>query len=367
MKKIKILFTGGTIGSLIDGSNINTDKRSQHLLLNLYGKDTSNFTTDAPLNILSENLNPQHWLTMIKAVSQAVKEGYEGVVLTHGSDTLAYSAAFLSYVFYNIKIPVVLVASHKPLSEKDTNGIDNFSAAVELIKQSNKGGVFVAYRNPNEDFVKIHLGSRMQEPVPFSDNFESGSNKLYAVVKDEKITWLNTDVTRTNLKWNYNFKFDSKYVFIRPHPGLDYSLYMNPNNKPNFILHDMFHSGTANTQNINDKNQKTSLLEFSNYCRENGIDLYVCNIKNREVNYDSTNQLVKHNIKPIYDVVASSALAKLIVAYNFLNYYEKNLFLGSNICGEIIHTSFENEYGKTIEKTVSANCAKNDNDCQQLG
>jgi L-asparaginase len=148
-------------------------------------------------------------------------------------------------------------------------------------------------------------------------------------------------------KWNYQFNFSKTGVLIRPFAGLDYRVYMSNKAKPDFVLHDLYHSGTANTKSLTKLDYCTNLLEFANYCKNNNIDLYLSNIKQKDVNYDSTNQLLQHHITPLYDSLTNVALAKLTIAYNFLNKTQRKQFLEENVAGEIL-TGLESEQELTV-------------------
>lgn len=339
MNKIKVIFTGGTIGSLATGNDISPDSKTKYMLLENYGKDLDRFITSNPLFILSENANLANILQMAREITLAQQEeGLKGIIMTHGTDTLAFTSALLSFLVPQIKIPVVLVSSDYVLTDTKANGNINFRVAVELIDNENTlPAIYVAYKNENEDFTNIHLASRMREPSSYSNSFYSPFGTRFAVYKNGEFTFENTSINKSD-KLFINNIFDGNItctgLFIHPHTGLDYNNYKNI--KSAFVLHDSYHSGTANTTDYVDNTFETNFLSFADYCKENSIPLYLCNIRKKDVNYNSTNQMLEKNIFPLYDIVTNVALAKLIVAYNFVDSNLREEFLQTSVAGEIL-------------------------------
>ena len=92
--KILVLFTGGTIGSTVDGATVHTDPAAASRLLSLYrarfGEDVL-FEVRRPCNLLSENATPGLWSLLERSVREEELAVYDGVIITHGSDTLPYT------------------------------------------------------------------------------------------------------------------------------------------------------------------------------------------------------------------------------------------------------------------------------------
>jgi L-asparaginase len=137
MKNILVVFTGGTIGSSVCNGEINTDTQTHFLLLSQfkmrYPQMEIHFTTLQPYEILSENLTPSVWTLLIQTIENANPNVYDGIIITHGTDTLAYTSAALTFYFHALDVPIYLVSSHYPLSDMRSNGLDNFSFAVNSI------------------------------------------------------------------------------------------------------------------------------------------------------------------------------------------------------------------------------------------
>ncbi len=180
---ILTIFTGGTIGSAVKGDgSVATNPDTRYELLERYRElsgDTEEFETTAPLNILSENLEASHIMTIVKEVREGLaRPGVEGIIVTHGTDTLQYTAAILSYLFADSAVPIVMVSSNYILYDDRANGLVNFYFAVRFIKEKHGRGVFVSYRNDGE-YPTIHRGNRLGNPVVFSDYVYSVRGQYY--------------------------------------------------------------------------------------------------------------------------------------------------------------------------------------------
>ena len=139
MKKILVVALGGTIGS-IWGNKITPDKNPLKVLD--YYKGNAEFECVSPFVCLSENMTRELWRRLIDCLNGIDWEKYEGIIILHGSDTLAYTSAIIANAFWDKNI--VLVAADKPIECKESNGIKNFEAAVKHLL-SHKDGVYVSY------------------------------------------------------------------------------------------------------------------------------------------------------------------------------------------------------------------------------
>lgn len=335
--KILLVFTGGTIGSGTKGNNISPDKTAKYVLLQKYqqvtGDNINRFETCEPLYILSENAVLDDVQQMVKVINERQGDGYKGIILTHGTDTLAYSSAYLGLMLSNVQIPVVLVSSNLTLYEQKANGVINFIDAVKLIDAGVEPNVYVSYKNPCDNFTSIHLATRMGIPPHYSDCFYSPEGKRFATISNGIITYENTKVEKCKCSFSFFGQFTKKLLYIEPYTGLDYEVFNNA--EFDFVLHSLYHSGTANTKE-NEKYKQNSLLTFAKFCENNKKPLYLCNAKRKDVNYASANKLKASGVKFMYNILPNVALAKLNIAYNLINVNKVDNFLNCNVNGEIM-------------------------------
>ena len=128
MKKILVLFTGGTIGSITTDGIIDVEREGKYAVVEAYKSaygDDVEFECRQVLNILSENMGFSGWEKMIHEINSIDTALYSGVILTHGSDTLAYTSALLGMYFRHFDIPLFIIASNKPIGENSVVPIPN--------------------------------------------------------------------------------------------------------------------------------------------------------------------------------------------------------------------------------------------------
>jgi L-asparaginase len=336
MKNILVVFTGGTIGSVAAGGTINTSDSASFKLIRLFEQHDKNhrqihFDTIQPLQILSENLAPGAWKTIIAAIEAAPLDQYDGVIITHGTDTLAYTACALSFYFNTAKIPMLLVSSDYPLDHPKANGLENFICAVEFILQLNQAGVFVPYRNQQQT-TQLHQGTRLACSLQLSGDFFSVQGKSYMHFENRQFSLLNPPAQQTPTRYiPLKADFSERILMIKPYPGLDYNRFNLDN--VDAVLHDLYHSGTACASLQWGENY--SLVEFVKRCEKQGITVYLAPaIKSTEA-YQSTQTLMEQGAKIIWNMSIEAAYVKLLLAYgNFDDQQEIMDFINADIAGE---------------------------------
>ena len=342
MKHILVVFTGGTIGSVVSEGTIKPSGSAPFRLLDEFQRrcpDTAKdiaFESIEPIRLLSENLAPDAWPVMIEAIEAEQPERYDGIIVTHGTDTLAYTAAALSFYFHALIVPMLLVSSDYPLDHPKANGLDNFRCAVDFILNLNEPGVFVPYRNHGAG-MQVHRGARLASSLQLSGDFFSVQGLHYLDYRDGRflrpvLTTLPTRADVSGLKSLYS----SRILLIRPYPGLDYSRYQIDG--VDAVLHDLYHSGTAcSTMQWGDDH---SLLAFIRRCRQQGITVYLAPARKSPDTYESTRFLLDAGAEMIWNMSIEAAYAKLALAYgNFKERQEITDFLSADIAGEHIQQS----------------------------
>lgn len=280
MRKIRILvvFTGGTIGSAPESGAIRpAGEKARKLLLTHFAEERQkaceeyfgrriSFDTACPYEILSENLSGGHLEKLEECIREKGVENYEGIVVTTGTDTLAYSSAAMGYAFADLQIPVVMVSANHPLSDKRSNGFSNFEGALLLILSGGHKGVFCSYDNGDGHF--IHYATRLLPQMNYSHRVESVMGKVYGRVEgmtvrvEKEVLGLEKEPGTVRLSCkNLSGK---KPAFIRPYPGIVYTV---PKGCCGILL-DTYHSGTLpalgdDFQNFMKEAKKQNVLVFA--------------------------------------------------------------------------------------------------------
>ena len=176
MKHILLLTTGGTIASRPTAEGLAPGLDGEDLARSIPFLTAS--CTVAVRDILhldSSNIQPEEWQLIAKAV-YAERGDYDGIVITHGTDTMAYTASVLSFMLRGIPIPVVLTGSQLPIEHPLTDALENLRIAFAMAC-SGAPGVFVAFDR------KVILGCRaVKTRTRDFDAFESVNWPLVGAV-----------------------------------------------------------------------------------------------------------------------------------------------------------------------------------------
>lgn len=181
MKNILMIATGGTIASKNDGEGLTPALTSKELLACVPEiADVCRVTTVQPFNLDSTNINPAHWLEIARIIEDRYAD-FDGFVITHGTDTMAYTAAALSYLIQNSPKPVVLTGSQKSAYLRDTDARQNLFDAFAFCADVGASGVHIVFDG------NVILGTRAKKTRTHSYNaFTSVDFPDIAIMRDGK-------------------------------------------------------------------------------------------------------------------------------------------------------------------------------------
>ena len=305
--KILFVFTGGTIGSVAREGIIGTDGSRPRALLAAYERAfgiSFDYTCVEPYKALSEN-NTGDTLRALCACIAAHKEGdYDGIVVTHGTDTLQYTAAALSYAFADISIPLCLVSANFPVEDARSNALANLRGALRFIAEVGKAGVWVPYQNTGEP-THIHRGTRLLESMAFTDRVESVFSSRYGTFSKNKPFEPNADyreyADEAGALAAPALGEDAPQILrVQPYPGM---VYPTIGRDVRYILHGSFHSGTINTVSSEAK-------RFFAEARERGVPVFLTGVTRGDA-YASTQAFAELGITPLYHIAPVAAYVKL--------------------------------------------------------
>lgn len=183
MKKILLLATGGTIASRPTAAGGLAPAITSQELLSFVPELAELCDIDAAqlYNVDSTNMGPEQWRGIVHAI-RTQYDRYDGFVITHGTDTMAYTAAALSYMIQNSSKPVVLTGSQKSIYNRDTDARNNLYRAVLYASSPEAWGVQLVFDN------KVILGTRARKTRTKSFNaFSSIDYPETAVFRDLRI------------------------------------------------------------------------------------------------------------------------------------------------------------------------------------
>lgn len=278
--KIKVIMTGGTIASEKNDNVITNNALFDVVDYYLKEKPESKsvFSKINIYSILSENIEIENWNSLLEELKKDYSS-YDGIIITHGSDTLSYTSAMVSIFCKDFHIPVVLTGANKVLSDNTSNGVPNFTKAVDIICRG-RIGVWTV-------FDKVYSADSVQEADCFTDRFDSGRCFL------KKPEFKKDIVLKNNV------------LIIKAYPFADYSI-INFSENIKAVLLIGYHSGTANEKSVNVLIKK---------CNEKGIKLYLQGQASEAGVYSSASAMEKSGVNILCDVTPEYAYAYLM----FLN------------------------------------------------
>jgi glutamyl-tRNA(Gln) amidotransferase subunit D len=235
LPKVALISTGGTIASKIDyrtgGVHAALSAGELYASVPELAKYTS-IDPDVLLNEYSENLNPDHWTLIANRVAEKVKSGnYRGIIVSHGTDTLHYTAAALSFALQNLPIPVILVGAQRSSDRPSSDASMNLIGAAIFAIKSEFSGVFVTmHANYSDDIIACHIGTRVRKNhTSRRDAFKSIDVKPIAIIKGDTLemqmqqSHINLQKRNNNCSNSFIVKpsFDRKVILLKYYPGFD--------------------------------------------------------------------------------------------------------------------------------------------------
>ncbi|WP_322174895.1 asparaginase [Acutalibacter caecimuris] len=213
MKRILLIATGGTIACAKTQDGLAPALSPRQLLARV--PDVGEFCqVEAlqPLNIDSTNIAPGHWLLLAKAIEEHYT-AFDGFVICHGTDTLAYTAAALSYLVQNTRKPIVLTGAQKPIDQEDTDARQNLSDSLRYACHQ-EGGVCIVFGG------HVIAGTRARKTRTKSYNaFSSINFPDIAEIRDRRIARF--------IPWHcagapqFTHSLNTRVALLKLTPGLD--------------------------------------------------------------------------------------------------------------------------------------------------
>ena len=182
MKRILMLATGGTIASMESGHGLSPAITSEEILSHVPSVgELCQVEAVQLMNLDSTNVGPEHWLNIASAVRERY-DSYDGFVITHGTDTMAYTAAALSYLIQDSPKPIVITGSQKSIALDDTDARRNLYDSFRYAVDRDSHDVSLVFDG------RVILGTRARKERSKSFNaFSSVDYPERAVIRDGKL------------------------------------------------------------------------------------------------------------------------------------------------------------------------------------
>ena len=214
MKKILLIATGGTIASKHTESGLSPKITGKELLS--YIPEAKNFCrieSIQPFSLDSTNVCWEQWLILAELIRKTYQE-YDGFVICHGTDTMAYTAAALSYLIRNSQKPIVITGSQKPIDLPDTDARTNLLDSVRFASDDRAHDVCIVFGG------SVIAGTRAKKERTKSYNaFSSINYPPIAVIQDKRIIFYIDDKGRNSEPVSFSDSLGQKVFLYRLIPG----------------------------------------------------------------------------------------------------------------------------------------------------
>lgn len=333
-----LIYTGGTIGMVHDpetGSLIPIDFRhiSDHVPeLRKFGYNLHSISFDPVKD--SSNIDPGVWIKMVEIIEEGYKD-FDGFVVLHGTDTMAYSASALSFMLENLAKPVILTGSQLPIGLLRTDGRENLLTAIEIAAAKENGlpavpEVCIYFDN------KLTRGNRTTKmSAEHFDAFNSPNYPPLAAV-GLHLKYFNTLIhyPDKNQELIVHKTFDNNVAILKLFPGINRNLVqaiLKTTDLRGLII-ETFGSGNAPTY-------QWFLDDLRNFIDKGGIILNVTQCHGGSVEmglYETSRQMLAAGVVSGKDITSEASVTKLMHLLGRYSSREKIInSLNQSLAGEI--------------------------------
>jgi len=337
LPKVLLLSTGGTIASKIDYRTggvtpVLTASELHATIPEL--SEIANIDTEVLFSEYSENLLPEHWKKIAEKLDSYAKSDYKGIIIAHGTDTMQYTASFLSFALAGFPIPIALVGSQRSSDRPSSDAALNLISAVRFIVECSVRGIFVVmHHNESDDLVACHLGTRVRKNHTSKRSaFQTVGGDPAFLILDKKIQKNLEHEYFKNRNYRPKINYDVNVILVKYYPGYD------PNLLENIIElgykaiifegTGLGHIGKTLYESVKKAKEKGLFLGMTSQCIDGRVRMTV---------YESGRDLLNLGIVPLSNMIPETALVKAMWVLGNTGKVDdmKNLML-ENIASEII-------------------------------
>lgn len=337
---VTIVSTGGTIASRIDYRTgaVTSQFRATDILHAIPGLSSiARFRAVQLCNILSENMTPEIWQQLARAIHDEIRGGAAGIIVTHGTDTMAYSAAAISFMV-RTPVPVVFVGSQRsadrPSSDNLMNGLCAATAAISDLGEV----VVVMHAGPSDDLCAIHRGTRVRKMhTSRRDAFRSlGAGSLGTITYPGLQVSLGNDaIRRGGRTLALADHLETRCGLLSFYPGMDPAIISGFRGYRGLVIAGtgLGHVGSGLIARLRDLIADGTLVVMTSQCLHGRVCDRV---------YDTGRDLLDAGVIEGEDLLPEAALVKLMwVLGNTGSRVEAVEMMGRSLVGEITGRSVE--------------------------
>jgi glutamyl-tRNA(Gln) amidotransferase subunit D len=329
LQNITILGTGGTIASFVDYKTgaVSPAITAEQLVNSVKALDEiANINAEPLFSLASEDMKPKHWEDMAVKVKEIHDKNNHGIVIGHGTDTMAYSAAALAFQLPEISNPVVFTGAQRSPDRPSSDAHLNLVGAAKTA-MSDLGEICIAMHETTDDQnVAIWRGNRTRKAHSSMRNAFVSPNEGPIGIVSDKIEW-KRKYKSTSEKTTLKAGFDDNIGMVWSHPGLSVQDWENIVNGKNGVVIAGTGLGHINSELLDVIGQTTKNIPvtMSSQCLSGSTNLNV---------YRNGRKLLEKGVVETYDMLPETALVKMM----WLSKHHPNKInemMRKNLVGEI--------------------------------
>jgi L-asparaginase len=337
MTKILIIYTGGTIGMVQNQEGILVPFDFENITSNVPELGRLNYIVDVhsfdPI-LDSSNMNHVVWLKLVSII-ESKYNNYDGFVILHGSDTMAYTASALSFLIENLTKPIILTGSQLPIGEIRTDAKENLITSIEIAaSRDHRGKALVPEVCIYFDY-QLMRGNRSKKV--HADKFEAFMSPNYPILAEAgvKLNFYSENVlSEPELPSKFYHKLNNNIASLKIFPGISPSFVNSIVNSPDIkaIIIEGFGTGNTNTddwfiESLRIATEEGKILYDISQCLGGSVDIG---------RYETSKHLERLGVISGYDITFESAITKLMfVLANYEDEHDIKRLLSIDIRGEL--------------------------------
>jgi glutamyl-tRNA(Gln) amidotransferase subunit D len=332
-KKIVLLGTGGTIASKIDYTTGAVHPSfSTEELVNAIPEllDLADISSRVLFNILSENMGPKYWRMIAREVAEELNSGASGVVIAHGTDTLHYTSAALSFMLKNLCKPVVLVGSQRSSDRPSSDSSMNLISAVKVACSDIGEVVVVMHGSTNDDCCLIHRGTKVRKMHTSRRDAFKSINSLPLGRVNDKIETFQKYNKRRDCKVEIDDRLNENVALLKIYPGISREVLDYHIDKYDGIVLEgtgLGHIPEALFKSVENAKEKGKPVVMTSQTLYGRVDMKV---------YSTGRELLNRGVISGEDILPEVAYVKLMHVLGITNDYEEvRRLMQTNLAGEI--------------------------------
>ncbi len=338
LPKVLIISTGGTIASRIDyrTGGVHPALTAEDLYASIPEvAEAAQVDAQVLFSLFSENIRCTEWGKMAEHIASSLNKGYSGIVLTHGTDTLGYTGAALSFALRGVPVPVVLVGAQRSSDRPSSDAATNLLGAVLVAAKASFSGVYVAmHAGMSDDVIAVHRAvSVRKNHTSRRDAFQSINRRPAAYVVNGEVRQIDPSLPpRGDIEGFRAYPmFEERVALLKFHPNFDPSLidYLVDRGVRGIVLEGtgLGHIGHYCYNSIKNAIEKGVLVGMSSQCIWGRVRMAV---------YDTGRDLLNLGVLPLDTLFPEPALVKMMwVLGNAGTLEEARTLMTTDLVGEL--------------------------------